>query len=183
MTVLYAVPPIVNALARHPAVGDADLSSVRWIMSAAAPLDAETASACARRVGFGVFQAYGMTEARPAITATPPDDEDAPLDSVGIILPNTECKIVHPVTGQTLGPGEDGELLFRGPQIMPGYLDDPASTARAFDDEGFYRSGDVGRRRCRPGGQRDAGAGATGPGRGTGAGVDRAHQDDPPRWP
>ena len=51
VTIVYAVPPIVNALARHPAVAEADLSSVRWIMCAAAPLDAETASACARRVG------------------------------------------------------------------------------------------------------------------------------------
>ena len=143
VTVLYAVPPIINALARHPAAGDADLSSLRWIMSAAAPLDAETASACARRAGCPVFQAYGMTEASPAVTATPPDD-DAPYDSVGVILPNTECKIVDPVTGRALGPGQDGELLFRGPQVMRGYLGDPASTERAFDSEGFYRSGDVG---------------------------------------
>jgi acyl-CoA synthetase (AMP-forming)/AMP-acid ligase II len=143
VTILYAVPPIINALARHPAVADADLSSVRWIMSAAAPLDAETASACAQRVGCRLFQAYGMTEASPAVTATPVHD-DAPFDSVGIVLPNTECKIVDAVTGQALGPGQDGELLFRGPQIMQGYLDDPASTAGAFDSDGFYRSGDIG---------------------------------------
>ena len=143
VTVLYAVPPIVNALARHPAVADADLSSVRWIMSAAAPLAADTAAACARRVGCRVFQAYGMTEASPAVTATPVYD-DAPHDCIGIVLPNTECKITDPVTGQPLGPGHDGELLFRGPQIMHGYLDDPASTARAFDSEGFYHSGDIG---------------------------------------
>jgi acyl-CoA synthetase (AMP-forming)/AMP-acid ligase II len=143
VTVLYAVPPIVNALARHPAVAGADLSSLRWIMSAAAPLDAGTAAACARRVGCRVFQAYGMTEASPAVTATPIDD-DAPLDSIGIVLPNTECKVVNPATGQPLAPGQDGELLFRGPQIMHGYLDDPASTARAFDSEGFYHSGDTG---------------------------------------
>ena len=143
VTVLYAVPPIINALARNPDAGDADLSSLRWIMSAAAPLDAETASACARRAGCPVFQAYGMTEASPAVTATPPGD-DAPYDCVGIILPNTECKIADPVTGDALGPGQDGELLFRGPQIMRGYLGDPASTERAFDSEGFYRSGDVG---------------------------------------
>jgi acyl-CoA synthetase (AMP-forming)/AMP-acid ligase II len=143
VTVLYAVPPIIGALARHPAVAGADLSSLRWIASAAAPLDTGTAAACAQRVGCRVFQAYGMTEASPAITATPIGD-DAPLDSVGVVLPNTECKIVDPVTGQTLGPGQDGELLFRGPQIMRGYLDDPASTERAFDHEGFYRSGDIG---------------------------------------
>ncbi len=143
VTILYAVPPIINALARHPAVADADLSSVRWIMSAAAPLDAQTASACAQRVGCGLFQAYGMTEASPAVTATPVYD-DAPFNSVGIVLPNTECKIVDAVTGQALGPGQDGELLFRGPQIMRGYLDDPASTAGAFDSDGFYRSGDIG---------------------------------------
>ena len=143
VTVLYAVPPIINALARHPAVAGADLSSLRWIMSAAAPLDAGTASACARRLGCRVFQAYGMTEASPAVSATPIDD-DAPLDSIGTLLPNTECKIVDPATGQPLAPGQDGELLFRGPQIMHGYLDDPASTARAFDSEGFYHSGDIG---------------------------------------
>jgi len=143
VSVLYAVPPMVSALARHPAVADADLSSVRWIMSAAAPLDAGTAAACARRAGCPVFQAYGMTEASPAVTATPPGD-DAPLDSVGVILPNTECKVIDPLTGREAGPGGDGELLFRGPQVMRGYLDNPAATARAFDADGFYRSGDVG---------------------------------------
>lgn len=76
-----------------------------------------------------------MTEASPAVAATPLD-QDAPFDSVGILLPNTECKIADPVTGQPLGPGQDGELLFRGPQIMQGYLGEPASTAAAFDPEG-----------------------------------------------
>jgi acyl-CoA synthetase (AMP-forming)/AMP-acid ligase II len=143
VSLLYAVPPMVNALARHPAVGGADTSSLRWIMSAAAPLDAETAAACAGRLGCPVFQAYGMTEASPAVTATRPGD-DAPFDSVGVILPNTECKIVDAVSGAELGPGHDGELLFRGPQIMRGYLGDPAASARCFDSEGFYRTGDVG---------------------------------------
>jgi acyl-CoA synthetase (AMP-forming)/AMP-acid ligase II len=143
VSILYAVPPMINALARHPAVADADLSSLRWIMSAAAPLDAETAAACARRAGCQVFQAYGMTEASPAVTATPPG-EDAPFDSVGIILPNTECKVVDVASGAELGPGDDGELLFRGPQIMRGYFGDTAASARCFDGDGFYRSGDVG---------------------------------------
>jgi acyl-CoA synthetase (AMP-forming)/AMP-acid ligase II len=144
VSVLFAVPPMINALARHPAVDDADLSSLRWIMSAAAPLDAETAAACARRLGCRVFQAYGMTEASPAVTATAPEDDGAPFDSVGVILPDTECKVVDPAAGRELGPGQDGELLFRGPQIMRGYLGDPAASARSFDGEGFYRSGDVG---------------------------------------
>ena len=143
VSILYAVPPMINALARHPDVGDADTSSLRWIMSAAAPLDAETAAACASRLGCQVFQAYGMTEASPAVTATPPGD-DAPFDSVGVILPDTECKVVDALSGAELGPGHDGELLFRGPQIMRGYLDDPAASARSFDGEGFYRTGDVG---------------------------------------
>jgi acyl-CoA synthetase (AMP-forming)/AMP-acid ligase II len=144
VSLLYAVPPMINALARHPAAGDADTSSLRWVMSAAAPLDADTAAACARRLGCPVFQAYGMTEASPAVTATFPDDDGAPFDSVGVILPNTQCKIVDAISGEEVGPGHDGELLFRGPQIMRGYLGDPAASARCFDGEGFYRTGDVG---------------------------------------
>ena len=84
-----------------------------------------------------------MTEASPAIAATPIDD-DVPPDSIGILLPNTECKIADPATGQPPGPGQGGELLFRGPQIMQGYLENPAATAGAFDGDGFYHSGDIG---------------------------------------
>ena len=64
--------------------------------------------------------------------------------SCGLLVPNTECRIVHLETKQDLGVGEQGEILIRGPQLMHGYLNNPDSTAEALDDDGWLHTGDVG---------------------------------------
>jgi acyl-CoA synthetase (AMP-forming)/AMP-acid ligase II len=90
-----------------------------------------------------VFQGYGLTETSPATHLSPPDHRNR-LGSIGFPCPSTECKIVDPATGEALGPGEDGELWMRGPQVMKGYLNQPGATAAAIGADGFFRSGDIG---------------------------------------
>jgi acyl-CoA synthetase (AMP-forming)/AMP-acid ligase II len=145
VTRTFLVPPILLALAKHPAVERHDLSSLRVIVSGAAPLDAGLARACAARIGCAVYQGYGLTEASP-VTHLPPDgpDADAEPGSVGPPLPGTECRAVDPATGRPLPAGGDGEILVRGPQVMAGYLNDPAATAAAIDAGGWLRTGDLG---------------------------------------
>ena len=143
VTVLFAAPPMVLALAQSPLVGEFDLSSVRWLMSSAAPLDPTTAASAERKLGCTVFQAYGMTEASPGVFANRPEDS-GPIDSVGRLVPGLECRVVDPSSGADLGVNVDGEILIRGPQIMKGYLDNEESTRAAFDELGYYRSGDIG---------------------------------------
>lgn len=148
ITGLYVAPPIVLALAKHPAVTDYDLSSLRYVVSAAAPLDADLAEACAKRLGLPpVGQAYGMTELSPGTHVVPLDAmREAPPGTVGKLIPGTEMRIVSlEDPGRDLGAGETGEILIRGPQVMKGYLGRPDATADMIDEDGWLHTGDVGR--------------------------------------
>jgi acyl-CoA synthetase (AMP-forming)/AMP-acid ligase II len=145
VTRAFLVPPILLALAKHPLVDRHDLSSLDLIVSGAAPLDEGIARAVAERIGCRVVQGYGLTETSP-VTHLPPEgpDMDAKPASVGPPLPGTECRAVDIESGETLPPGEDGEILIRGPQVMRGYLRDQAATAAAVDPDGWFHTGDIG---------------------------------------
>src|SRR5436309_366271 len=145
ITRAFVVPPIVLALAKHPAVDGYDLSSLRRMMSGAAPLDAGLETACARRLGCELVQGYGLTEASPVTHANSDEQGRSRPGAVGPPLPNTECRVVDVATGRDLGPGEDGEILIRGPQVMQGYLDNPQATAATLDADGWLHTGDIGR--------------------------------------
>ncbi|MCX7890622.1 MAG: AMP-binding protein, partial [Rhodobacteraceae bacterium] len=139
---LFVAPPVVLALAKHPLVDRFDLSALKVILSAAAPLGTDLAEACAKRLGVEVIQGYGMTELSP-ITHANPVGRGRP-GSVGIAAPMTEVRIVDPESGRVLGPGETGEIVIRGPQVMLGYLNRPEATAAMIEPEGWLHTGDLG---------------------------------------
>ena len=155
ITRAFVAPPIVLALAKHPLVDSFDLSSLRSITSGAAPLDADLAQLAQDRLrkgapeGVSVGQGYGMTELSPVSHTTPEagyEPEGAgptPKGTVGYALPNTECRLVDPATGEDAAPGERGELWVRGPQVMKGYLNNAQATAETLDGEGWLHTGDV----------------------------------------
>ncbi|MGH9010288.1 MAG: AMP-binding protein, partial [Acidimicrobiia bacterium] len=136
------VPPIVLALANDPRVDDYDLSCLKVITSGAAPLGADLAQACARRIGCRVKQAYGMTEFGGATHCAPDDGRDDP-ESIGPALPGVECRLVDTETGFEAGPGQPGELLVRTAGTMLGYLDNPKATAETIGPDGWLRTGDL----------------------------------------
>lgn len=142
VTTAFAVPPIVRTLAYHPAVDRYDLSSLRYLMSAAAPLPEETARACARRAGCLVKQAYGLTETCPTTHWTPRDA--VRINSAGPPVPGTECRVTDVATQRGVASGELGEIWVRGPQVMKGYLNNPEVTRRVLDEDGWFRTGDIG---------------------------------------
>jgi acyl-CoA synthetase (AMP-forming)/AMP-acid ligase II len=146
ITGLYVAPPIVLALAKHPVVAQYDLSSLKYIISAAAPLDAKLAAACAQRLGLPpIGQGYGMTELSPCTHVVPLDAHDAPPGTVGKLVAGTEMRILSlDDPDKDLGVGQAGEIAIRGPQVMKGYLGRPEATDAMIDRDGWLHTGDVG---------------------------------------
>jgi acyl-CoA synthetase (AMP-forming)/AMP-acid ligase II len=144
VTVLPVVPPILLAMAKHPAAAIYDLSSLRLVLSAAAPLGEDLARALGARLGCPVVQGYGMTESAGATHLSPTHGAPLKPGSVGRIVPATEVRIVDVGAGVDVVAGQAGELWIRGPQIMRGYLHRPEETAACLDRDGWYHTGDVG---------------------------------------
>jgi acyl-CoA synthetase (AMP-forming)/AMP-acid ligase II len=143
-TMLHVVPPVVVALAKHPAVAARDFSSVRKLFSGAAPLGADVTLQCTRRLGCVLQQGYGLTETSPAALITSADPARSKPGSVGVPVAGTECRIVDPETGRDVAPGTDGEIWIRGPQVMRGYLNRPEETRAVLDADGWLHTGDLG---------------------------------------
>lgn len=152
----FIAPPVAVALAKHPMVDRFDLSSLRAIMSGAAPLDEELGSAVTARLGCALVQGYGMSELSPVSHVTPFDrgrtlvGAAAPVSSCGWTVPNSESKLIDPVTGEEIGLpetglSETGELWFRGPNVMVGYLNNEVATRETIDADGFLHTGDLAR--------------------------------------
>jgi acyl-CoA synthetase (AMP-forming)/AMP-acid ligase II len=153
-TIAFIAPPVAVALAKHPLIDEYDLSSLNVVMSGAAPLDADLGYAVAERLGCRVVQGYGMSELSPVSHITPFDagahevKATAPLSSVGWTVSNAASKIVNPETGDEIdvpaeGLSETGELWFKGPNVMAGYLNNENATKETIDDNGWLHTGDL----------------------------------------
>jgi len=142
-TWLFAVPAMIQALANAP--GELhQLKTVKYLMSAAAPLPPAPAYTLQERTGIRIIQAYGMTETCPITHLSPLDPELIRMDSAGLPMNNTEQKIVDIETGEhELPVEEDGEIIIRGPQVMLGYWDAPEETAHTLRN-GWIHTGDIG---------------------------------------
>lgn len=145
---LFIAPPVAVALSKHPLVAEYDLGSVHTTLSGAAPLDGELGSRLAERLGCRVLQGYGMTEMSPVSHLIPRDSRDVPVSSVGYTVPNMQCRLVDPATGEDIdvpaeGSSAPGHLLCRGPNVMLGYLNRPQETADTLDADGFLHTGDI----------------------------------------
>jgi acyl-CoA synthetase (AMP-forming)/AMP-acid ligase II len=142
ITGTVVVPPIVLALAKHPAVDRFDLSSLHWIGCGAAPLGAAVQQAAAARVGCPVLQGWGMTElvAGGAIwrLGTP-----VVPGAAGMLFPGLDARVVDLAAGTDLPPGRSGELWVRGPSTMAGYRGARGATAATIDADGWLHTGDV----------------------------------------
>jgi malonyl-CoA/methylmalonyl-CoA synthetase len=136
-TMLFGVPTMYHRLADSPRVGE--LRSLRLCVSGSAPLPAELFERLERDAGQRVLERYGMTETLMNVS-NPYDGERRP-GSVGFPLPGCEVRLAE---SEGEGEGEGGEILLRGPNVFSGYWRNPDATAAAFDDDGWFRSGDLG---------------------------------------
>ncbi|KAJ6744004.1 4-COUMARATE--COA LIGASE 3 [Salix purpurea] len=148
ISVAAVVPPLVLALAKNPMVANFDLSSIRIVLSGAAPLGKELEEALRNRIPQAVLgQGYGMTEAGPVLSmclAFSKQPLPTKSGSCGTVVRNAELKVIDPETGRSLGRNQPGEICIRGSQIMKGYLNDAEATANIIDVEGWLHTGDIG---------------------------------------
>lgn len=145
ISVLPGPPTLLQALLDHPGRASHDLSSLRLVVTGAAMVDGKLVERLRTELGVpAVLTAYGMSEATGVITmCRRGDPPEAVAASSGRALPDTEVTVVGP-DGKALPPGEPGEVLVRGFQVMAGYFEDPVATARAIDADGRLHTGDVG---------------------------------------
>lgn len=143
-TLLPGVPTLFVALIHHPEIRTVDFSSLWACVSGSAPLPAEVRQSFERLTGCTILEGYGLTEASP-VTHFMPFGGLRPVGSIGVPFPGTDARIVDAVTGERdLPPGEVGELIIRGPQVMQGYWRQPAETALVLRD-GWLYTGDLAR--------------------------------------
>ncbi|PKU70137.1 4-coumarate--CoA ligase 1-like [Dendrobium catenatum] len=149
VTVAPLVPPIAVEMAKTGVAGEVyDLSSVRMVISGAAPMGKELEDAIrARMPNAMIGQGYGMTEAGPVISfcmSFAKEKMDSKPGSCGMVVRNAELKIVDPCTGASLRRNQRGEICIRGKNVMKGYLNDKVSTESTIDKEGWLHTGDIG---------------------------------------
>src|SRR3982751_5275587 len=144
VTMAHIVPPIVLALSNSPLVEQYDLSSLHTLFSGAAPLGESLTKTCMQRLNCKIRQGYGMTETSPVTHSSPSDASRVKFGSVGLVAPNTECKVVDLESGTPQPARKEGEICVRGPQVMKGYLNKPEATSSTIDSDGWLHTGDVG---------------------------------------
>lgn len=140
-TIFPGVPALYLAIANYPRVRTYGVGSIRLCVSGSAPLPVEVQEAFEKLTRGRLVEGYGLTEASP-VTHSNPLKGERRVGSIGIPLPGTGARIVDLKTGETLPPGEVGELLVRGPQVMQGYWNMPAETRETLED-GWLHTGDL----------------------------------------
>ena len=143
-SIFLAVPTIYVGIIAMPEFKKADLSFIKGFFSGAAPLAMETIEALKKATGASFVEGYGMTESTSITHMTPWRGKLKP-GSVGVPLPNTDIRIVDlEMVEQDMPIGQEGEILFKGPQQCGGYYDMPEETEKSIRNGWFY-TGDIGR--------------------------------------
>jgi malonyl-CoA/methylmalonyl-CoA synthetase len=141
-TVLFAVPAIYEKLVAWEGIEEADFSSLRLPIAGSSALSPALARRLSSHLGQNALERYGSTES--GLSVSNPYDGPQKFGSVGLPLPGTELSIVDE-EGRPLEPGDDGEIVLRGPQVFSGYWNLPEATEETFYPGGWFRTGDVGR--------------------------------------
>jgi long-chain acyl-CoA synthetase len=142
-TVIVAIPSMYNAMLHVKDASREDFASLRYVVSGGEPLPDAVAQGFFDRFGVRINEGYGLTETAPVTNWCRPWEYKA--HSVGPALPRIDQRIVDLSTRAELPPGEDGEVIMKGPNIMQGYFNRPDDTAGTFDASGYFKTGDIGR--------------------------------------
>jgi acyl-CoA synthetase (AMP-forming)/AMP-acid ligase II len=146
ITVLPGAPAIYQAMLESPEREKRDLSSLRFAVTGAAIVPVALVERMQSELSFDlVLTAFGMTECVVGTMCRRGDPPELVAGTCGRVVPGLEMRIAKPGGNDRLPAGEEGELMFRGDNVMLGYLDDPEATAEAIDADGWLHTGDIGR--------------------------------------
>ena len=144
LSIFFGVPAIYQAISLHADFARTDFSKLRALGCGGAPLP-ETLIRLFGSKGVTVCNGFGMTETGPTVFLMDPEEAPKRIGSVGKPQMLTEVKLVDD-EGRDVADGRSGEILMRGPNITPGYFGNESATKAAFTQDGWLKSGDVGRR-------------------------------------
>jgi len=139
-SVMTAVSTLLNALMNQPGFERIDWSGLKFTVAGAMALQRSVAERWTRETKTLVLEGYGLTEASPVVCCNPLDGRDK-VGSIGLPFPSTEVRLLDD-DGNPAAPGESGELVVRGPQVMQGYWKQPEETAHVLRD-GWLFTGDI----------------------------------------
>jgi long-chain acyl-CoA synthetase len=140
-TVITGVNTLFNGLLNTEGFSDLDFSGLKGALGGGMAVQKAVAQHWREVTGTVLIEAYGLTETSPAACINPMDLEDY-NGSIGLPISSTECAIMGE-NDKFLPPGETGELVIRGPQVMKGYWQRPEETAKVITADGWLRTGDV----------------------------------------
>jgi long-chain acyl-CoA synthetase len=139
---LPAVNTLYNALLNHPDFARLDFSALKLCNGGGMAVQKAVNDRWRAVTGRSIIEGYGLSETSPVATANPADSDEF-TGTIGLPLPSTDVAILDDA-GVALPPGQPGEIAIRGPQVMQGYWQNPAETARVMTADGYFRSGDIG---------------------------------------
>jgi len=136
------VNTLYNALLHNPDFGKIDWSMLKCAVGGGMAVQKSVADAWVKATGKPIIEGYGLSETSPVLTCNRGDIAEW-TGTIGLPLPSTEMSI-RDEEGREVPLGEQGEICARGPQVMAGYWNSPAETAKAMTADGFFRTGDIG---------------------------------------
>jgi len=144
------VPAVMQVLTQDPRSRSADYSALRQVVYGGSPISEPLLRACVGTFGADLFQSYGLSETVGVTTVLGPDqhrlDGDLRrLGSAGRAVDGIELQVRDAVSGRLVEPGGTGEVVVRGPSVTAGYWQRREATEAAFTEDGFFRTGDMGR--------------------------------------
>lgn len=140
---ITGVNTLFNGLLNAPGFSDLDFSALKLSLGGGMAVQRSVAERWKKTTGCTLLEAWGLTETSPAACINPPDLEEY-NGSIGLPIPNTDLS-VQDDQGNILPTGETGELCVRGPQVMKGYWNRPDETRKVLSEDGWFRTGDMGR--------------------------------------
>jgi long-chain acyl-CoA synthetase len=141
-TIITGVNTLFNALLNHPEFAKLDFSSLKLAVGGGMAVQKAVAERWRQVTGTPLIEGYGLTETAPSATANPMNLAEF-SGSIGVPMPSTEV-VLRDDNDRDVPHGQPGEICIRGPQVMAGYWQQPAETAKVIGKDGFLHTGDIG---------------------------------------